>query len=226
MNARTDLTGRLLTLGAAERTLLVDLYQARFADADLLSGLAALSGADAQALASRGLSRSVSASAGEVHYLSATGQRAALQLEPSARSGGRAYAALRLEHELLRARLYLALRRRGMPPAAFCSEPRLAYRSAAGLGERALVPDASVEADAGWLVEIDRGTEGEAQLRHKWLRYREWQISAGEGAHLGVLAGGAPGGVVRSLAASGVDAGVFSSVEELAAAIWREEDGM
>ncbi len=218
--ARMDLTQRLLTLGERERILLVDLYQVRFADDGLLLGLCALSQGDAAALRARGLLRTAQGPQGAVHYLTATGQRAALQILPSAQSGARAYAALRLEHELLRARIYLPLRRLGMPAGAYRAEPRLPYRSAAGFGERVLVPDASVDAATAWLIEVDRGTESEAVLHHKWLRYREWQLGERGGRRIAVLAAGSLGPLERSLASSAAAALVSASPDELAQVIW------
>jgi hypothetical protein len=225
MAARMDLTQRLLTLGERERLLLLDLYQARFADDGLLAAFCLVSQADADALQSRGLLRTAQGTQGAIHYLTATGQRAALQILPAARSGARAYAALRLEHELLRARIYLALRKRGMPTEAYQAEPRLPYRSAAGFGERVLVPDASVEAVASWLIEVDRGTEGEAALHHKWLRYREWQLGARDGRRIAVLAAGRLDRLERSLAASGADATLSGDPYALAQLIWPGGEG-
>ncbi len=219
-----DLTQRLLSLGRPERELLVDLYQARFADPTLLSRLRELSGGEDAALRTRGLLRDAAGPDGKTHYLTATGQRAALSLLPPVQSGGRAYAALRLSHELLRAELYVALRRRGMPATAYRAEPRLPYRSAAGLGERTLVPDAFVEAESAWLVEVDRGTERLAELRHKWLRYQEWQLGAGDGGRIAVLAAGESTAVERSLAATGLAAVIFRSVDALAETIWSGEE--
>ncbi len=215
-----DLTQRLLTLGPPERALLVDLYQARFVDGPLLAELAELCGADPEALRSRGLLRTAVGPDGETHYLSGSGQRAALSLLPQAQSGGRAYAALRLEHELARARLYGALRRRGMQPPDYRAEPRLTFRSAAGLGTRTLVPDALLESDAMWLIEVDRATERDAALRGKWLRYREWQIDAGGPRRVAVLLAGGASAVERSLAGSGLAATLYRTAEELAAAAW------
>lgn len=223
MTPRADLTERLLTLSLEERALLVDLYQARFADDTLLAAFAALSASDPAALRGRSLLRSVEAPQGRVHYLSATGQRAARSLLQSEASGARAYAALRLAHELARAELYLCLRRQGMPAAAYRAEPRLPYRSAAGLGERTLVPDASVEGRERWLIEVDRGTEGGAQLRHKWLRYREWLSDERERSHLAVLQTGEGSALVRSIEEAGLSAALFRAADALSEVVWGEE---
>jgi len=216
---RPDLTERLLRLGEGERGLLLDLYQARFAAAGHVDGLAELSGGAPQRLEECGLLRRVATDGGEVAYLSQTGVRAALALLGTAeRSGGRAYAALRLRHELRRTDLYVALRRAGMPAEAYAAEPRLVYRSAAGLGDRALVPDALVRRQPGdALIEVDLGTEGGRQLRHKWLRYREWREES-PGRDLFVLAAD-PAEVLRTLYEAHLAAEVGDQPSALARAI-------
>lgn len=217
---RPDLTERLLLLGEGERGLLQDLYQARFATPTVAEALAALSGGSLGALEDGGFLKAVETAQGPVLYLSQTGVRAALALlGPAQQSASRAYAALRLRHELRRAELYVALRGRGMRAASYRAEPRLAYRSAAGLGPRTLVPDAQVAAPEGdALIEVDLGTEGAAQLRHKWLRYREWQEDAPRRA-LYVLAA-TPETVRDTLASAGLVAHVAADPRDLARAVW------
>jgi len=221
-----DLTERLLRLSAAELRLLADLYQVRFADEAILDGLQVLASARGEELSRLGFVRSGATAQGEtVHWLSQTGCRAARELLPEeAGSGMRAYAALRLRHELARGALYLALRRAGMPPGAYRAEPRLAYRSAAGLGQRTLVPDCSVTAGPRRaLCEVDCGTEGAQQLRHKWLRYREWLEEAGE-RRLYVLCV-ETASLAATLAAAGLQASVHDSPETLARAMWADLGG-
>ncbi len=217
---RQDLTARLLCLGTKERELLQDIFQARFVTGSGARAFADLADGSLQELIRGGFLREVGTASGDVCYLAQTGIRAALALLGGGRDGGsRAYAALRLGHELRRADLYLALRRLDMPASAYWAEPRLAYRSAAGLGLRALVPDALVERLAGdALVEVDRGTEGLSQLRHKWLRYREWLEDA-PGRSLYVLADD-PARVLATLAAAGLRAEVLGEPQDLAEAIW------
>ena len=217
---RPDLTERLLRLGTAERELLKDLHQVRFATRRAAARLAQLGGGSLAALQEAGLLREVATDMGDILYLGQTGVRAALALlGGEQRSGARAYAALRLRHELLRAELYIALRGLGMPPAAYTAEPRLDYRSAAGLGERSLVPDALVRRASGdALLEVDRGTEGGLQLRHKWLRYREWQADE-PGRHLYVLAD-EPLRIAASLGEAGLDATVRGEPDALARQVW------
>lgn len=173
---KPDLTEMLLRLRSQEHTLLWDLYNCRFAGAGELSSLGILSGGDPEILRGAGLVRSAELEGGWVHWLTRRGERAAKALGAVPGAGSGAYAALRLPHELLRAALYIALRQNGMPPERYAAEPRFLYRSAGGLGERTLVPDAAVFGQGGpdILIEVDRGTEGPGQLRHKWLRYREW----------------------------------------------------
>jgi hypothetical protein len=217
---RPDLTERLLRLTSAELELMQDLYQARFVTSDQALALAGIAGGSLGALAQAGLVRQVEIDAGTVLYLTQTGRRAALALLGSeAASGQRAYAALRLAHEIRRSELYLALRQAGMPPLAYRAEPRLGYRSAAGLGERTLVPDALVRTWQGEaLIEVDRGTEGPGQLRHKWLRYREWQEVTSE-RRLYILAD-APERIGAGLAAAGLRPQVRADAMELARLIW------
>ena len=217
---RPDLTERLLRLAPAERALLQDLYQARFATRAQAEELAKIGGGSLGQLVQAALVRVVALEGDSIVYLAQTGQRAALALlGPEVASGARAYAALRLSHELRRAELYVALRRSGMPPADYAAEPRLGYRSAAGLGERTLVPDALVHTPHGdALIEVDRGTEGTSQLRHKWLRYREWQEGAA-GRRLYVLAD-VPGRLAATLADAGLAAQVLADAQALAGAIW------
>ena len=217
---RPDLTERLLRLTSAELELMQDLYQARFVTSDQARALAGIAGGSLGALAQAGLVRQVEIDAGTVLYLTQTGRRAALALLGSeAASGQRAYAALRLAHEIRRSELYLALRQAGMPPLAYRAEPRLGYRSAAGLGERTLVPDALVRTWQGEaLIEVDRGTEGTSQLRHKWLRYREWQEEVG-GRRLYVLAD-EPLRIAASLGEAGLDATVLGEPDAIARQVW------
>ncbi len=217
---RPDLTERLLRLGTAERDLLQDLYQARFATRAQAEDLAVLAGGDLPGLLASGLAREVTGETESVVYLGQSGTRAALaMLGEEVANGQRAYAALRLGHELRRTALYVALRRAGMPAAAYRAEPRLGYRSAAGLGERTLVPDALVRTVAGEaLIEVDRATEGQGQLRHKWLRYREWQED-GPRRDLYVLAD-ARAPVEASLRAAGLGATVLEEPWQLARLIW------
>ncbi len=219
---RPDLTERLLRLGPADRELLEDLYQARFVTRQQAETLAALSGGSIKLLEDGALLREVATASGTIVYLAQTGVRAARTLLGQERADGlRAYAALRLGHEQRRAELYLALRRSGMPQGAYLAEPRLDYRSAAGLGERTLVPDALVRrppyGDA--LIEVDCGTEGTRQLRHKWLRYREWQED-GPRRELFVLAED-PVRVERTLEAASFLATVAGDPDALALAIWQ-----
>ncbi len=219
---RPDLTERLLRLGAAERELLKDLHQARFATRLQAEALAALGGGSLAGLLAGGLAREVTLEEETIVYLGQSGVRAALALLGDERaSGARAYAALRLGHELRRTELYLALRRVGMPACAYAAEPRLDYRSAAGLGGRTLVPDALVLGQGGAaLIEVDRGTEGSGQLRHKWLRYREWQEDGPRRA-LYVLAQ-ERSRVEATLQAAGLDATVLCEPEGLARLIWSQ----
>ncbi len=218
---RSDLAARLLRLGTGERELLQDLYQARFVTGAGAQALAEVAGGSLEELMRGGFLREAETASGEICYLGQTGIRAALALLGDDRGSGlRAYAALRLGHELRRAELYLALRRMGMPASAYRAEPRLDYRSAAGLGARTLVPDALVArpaADA--VVEVDRGTEGPAQLRHKWLRYREWLEDLPRRG-LYVLADD-PARVAQTLAAAGLRADVAGEPDGLAREIWR-----
>lgn len=219
---RADLTERLLRLGAAEQALLQDLYQVRFATRTQAEVLALVTGGSLEELALDGFLREVTTSRGAIFYLGQTGMRAALALLGAERgSGARAYAALRLGHELRRSELYLALRRLGMPAVAYTAEPRLGYRSAAGLGERTLVPDALVRRPAhDALVEVDCGTEGREQLRHKWLRYREWLEDAPRRG-LYVLAED-PRHLEATLAAAGLKAKTMEEPGDLAREIWCE----
>ncbi len=217
---RPDLTERLLRLGAAERELLKDLHQVRFATRPAAEFLAQLDGASLAELQESGLLREVATDRGDILYLGQTGVRAALALlGDEQRSGAGPYAALRLRHELRRAELYIALRGHGMPSAAYMAEPRLDYRSAAGLGQRTLVPDALVRRASGdALLEVDRGTEGALQLRHKWLRYREWQEEVG-GRRLYVLAD-EPLRIAASLGEAGLDATVLGEPDAIARQVW------
>ena len=217
---RPDLTERLLRLGSAERELLQDLYQARFATRAQAEELAALDGGDLPGLLASGLAREVATESESVLYLGQSGARAALaMLGEEVANGQRTYAALRLAHELRRTALYVALRRAGMSAAAYRAEPRLRYRSAAGLGERTLVPDALVRTVAGEaLIEVDRATEGPGQLRHKWLRYREWQEDEPR-RELYVLADFREP-IEATLRAAGLGATVREEPLELARLIW------
>lgn len=220
---RPDLVERLLGLGDGERQLLQDLYQVRFADREMLARLSRLTRGAPEALRAASLLREAERDGAGVYWLSQSGQRAAQVLLPgSAQAGSRAYAVLRLAHEIWRGRLYVALRERGMTPEAYRAEPRLPYRSAAGLGARTLIPDAMVEGSRGQaLLEVDRGTEAETALRHKWLRYREWQLEADAPRHLFVLAL-QPERLRKSLAAAAISAHVGENGDELADLIWQE----
>lgn len=218
---KPDLTETLLRLSAQERSLIVDIYQCRFVRDEGLADLGELSGGDPAKLLADGFLRSLEMEKERVHWLTRRGERAAVEISGIEPSRGRAYAALRLAHELLRCVLYIALRQRGMPSARYRCEPRLGYRSAAGLGERTIVPDALVEAPVKRaLVEVDRGTESSAQLRHKWLRYREWLLDQEVRPDVLLLAPGTSGRPMDAARAAGLDVALFEDPAELASVIW------
>lgn len=224
---KPDLTETLLRLSEAERLLLVDLFHCRFARAHDLSALEDISGGDAQVLLRGGFLRVADLAQGAIYWLTRRGERAACaagNLEPAA---GRAYAALRLPHELARAELYIALRRRGLPAESYAAEPRLRFRSAAGLGERTLVPDAQVERSdgRGALIEIDRGTEGARQLLHKWLRYREWLLDQRRPEGVYALTLGAPSPVLEAARQAGLPLTARPEAGQLADVILETDRG-
>lgn len=222
---KPDLTEALLRLSAGERSLIVDLYQCRFVRSEELSVLSEISRGEPGNLLAHGFLRSLQLDEATVYWLTRRGERAAVEVSGIEPSAGRAYAALRLAHELLRSALYIALRRRGMPAVSYRCEPRLGYRSAAGLGERTIVPDALVEAPGKVvLVEVDRGTESSAQLRHKWLRYREWLLDQTVRPDILLLAPGTSGRPLDTARAAGLDVVLFEDPAELSSHIWPKGD--